>query len=64
MVVKILRPNKQAYPPNTVKYKKEVLRKLKSIEVKEKKIRKQLGTIESDFQGSVNEEKSINYWRI
>jgi len=44
---------------NTKEYQKEVLRKLNEIEVKEKKITKQFGTIENDLQGSVSEEKSI-----
>jgi type III restriction enzyme len=41
------------------KYKENVAKKLKSIEVREKKIVKQFGNIESNFDGYVTESKSI-----
>lgn len=44
---------------NTTDYKKEVIEKLKDIEVREKKIVKQFGNIQSSFDGYINEEKSI-----
>ncbi len=44
---------------NSEKYMQEVALKLKVIEVKEKKIVKQFGNIESSFDGYVSESKSI-----
>jgi len=43
---------------DTTKYKDEVSEKLKNIEVREKKIVKQFGNIESSFDGYVSESKS------
>ena len=44
---------------NSDDYKKEVVRKLKDIEVREKKILKQFGSLESNLDGYISEEKSI-----
>ena len=44
---------------NSDEYKKEVIRKLKDIEVREKKILKQFGSLESSLDGYISEEKSI-----
>ena len=44
---------------DSVKYEDEVAEKLKFIEVREKKIIKQFGNIESNFDGYVSESKSI-----
>ncbi|MEA3512951.1 MAG: hypothetical protein U9R37_05065, partial [Campylobacterota bacterium] len=44
---------------NSDDYKNEVVRKLKDIEVREKKIVKQFGSLESNLDGYVSEEKSI-----
>ena len=44
---------------NSEKYIEEVVLKLRNIEVKEKKITKQLGNIQSNFSGYVSEAKSI-----
>ncbi len=43
---------------NTEEYKKSVQRRLKEIEVKEKKILKQFGTLQSNFSGYIDDEKS------
>ena len=44
---------------DSVKYEDEVAEKLKLIEVREKKIIKQFGNIESNFDGYVSESKSL-----
>lgn len=44
---------------NSLKYKAQVVKELQTIEVKEKKIVKQFGNLESNFDGYVSEAKSI-----
>lgn len=44
---------------DTSKYIEKVVEKLKDIEVREKKITKQFGSIEGNFEGYVTEEKNI-----